>query len=47
LDVLVAKGKGTVAQTQGGKEILHETVSLLVGLIKSLSPDRLGEEPLA
>jgi hypothetical protein len=24
--------------------MLHETVSLLIGLIKSLSPDRLGEE---
>jgi hypothetical protein len=37
---LVAKGKCTVEQTQGGKEILHETVSLLVGLIKNLA-DRL------
>jgi hypothetical protein len=44
---LVAKGKCTWKQTQGGKEILHETVSLLVGLIKSISPDRLGEGPLA
>jgi four helix bundle protein len=47
LDVLVAKGKCTGEQIQGGKEILHETVSLLVGLIKSISTDRLGEEPLA
>jgi four helix bundle protein len=46
LDVLVAKGKCSVEQIQGGKEILHETVSLLVGLIRSISPDRLGEEPL-
>jgi len=45
LDVLVAKGKCTVEQTQPGKEILHETVSLLVGLIRSIDPDRLGEEP--
>jgi len=43
--VLVAKGKCSVEQIQGGKEILHETVSLLVGLIRSISPDRLGEEP--
>src|SRR5580765_681513 len=35
LDVLVAKGKCSVEQIQGGKEILHETVSLLVGLIRS------------
>jgi len=46
LDVLVAKGKFGVEQIQVGKEILHETVSLLVGLIRSISPDRLGEEPL-
>jgi len=45
LDVLVAKGKCTVEQIQPGKEILHETVSLLVGLIRSIAPDRLGEEP--
>ena len=44
LDVLVAKGKCTAEQIQSGKETLHETVSLLVGLIKSISPDRLGEE---
>lgn len=46
LDVLVAKGKCTAEQIQKGKEILHETVCLLVGLIKSISPDRLGEEPV-
>ena len=45
LDVLVAKGKCTAEQTQSGKEILHETVSLLVGLIRSIAPQRLGEEP--
>ena len=43
LDVLVAKGKCTVEQTFEGKEILRETVSLLVGLIRSVAPDRLGE----
>jgi len=46
LDVLVAKGKSTADQVQDGKAILYETVSLLVGLIRSISPDRLGEEPL-
>ena len=46
LDVLVAKGKCTIDQIQSGKAILHETVSLLIGLVKSISPDRLGEEPL-
>ena len=44
LDVLVAKGKCTADQVQGGKALLHEVVCLLIGLIKSLSPDRLGEE---
>jgi four helix bundle protein len=46
LDVLVAKQNCTVEQIQRGKELLHETVCLLVGLIKSLSPERLGEEPV-
>jgi hypothetical protein len=45
LDVLVAKGRCTVEDVESGKEILRETVSLLVGLIRSISPDRLGEEP--
>lgn len=44
LDVLVAKGSSTVEQIVAGKEILHETVSLIVGLIKSVAPERLGEE---
>ena len=47
LDVLVAKGKCTVEQMESGKQLLHETVSLLVGLVKSIAPDRLGEEPVA
>ena len=46
LDVLVAKGKCGAEQIQIGKAVLHETVSLLVGLIRSIAPDRLGEEPL-
>ena len=45
LDVLVAKGKCTIQEIEGGKDILREIVSLLIGLIKRVSPDRLGEEP--
>jgi four helix bundle protein len=43
LDVLVAKGRCTTDQIQDGKAILHEVVSLLIGLIRRLLPDRLGE----
>ena len=46
LDVLVAKKACTADQVQQGKTLLREVVSLLIGLIKSLSPDRLGEQPL-
>ena len=46
LDVLVAKGKCTAEQIQSGKQLLHEIVCLLVGLIRSIAPDRLGEEPV-
>ena len=46
LDVLVAKGICTAEEMQSGKELLHQTVSLLVGRIRSISPDRLGEETL-
>src|SRR5882762_4686364 len=42
LDVLVAKGRCTAEQTQYGKELLEETVALLVGLIRSIAPQRLG-----
>lgn len=45
LDVLVAKGKCGVEEIQAGKRLLHETVCLLVGLVRSIAPDRLGEEP--
>jgi four helix bundle protein len=44
LDVLVAKGKVTSEPIEDGKRILRETVALLIGLTKSISPDRLGEE---
>jgi four helix bundle protein len=44
LDVLVAKGKCSAEQVHDGKSLLHEIVCLLIGLIKSLSPDRLRED---
>lgn len=47
LDVLVAKGKVVKEGVNRGKEILREIVSMLVGLIRSNSPDRLHEEPVA
>jgi four helix bundle protein len=43
LDVLVAKGRATEEQIQPGKERLHQIVSMLVGLIRSNSSDRLYE----
>ena len=44
LDVLVAKGRCTSDRVEEGKRLLHETVSLLIGLSRSIAPDRLGEE---
>jgi four helix bundle protein len=44
LDVLVAKRKLSAEEVLHGKEILIEVVSMLVGLIKSNSPDRLYDE---
>jgi four helix bundle protein len=44
LDVLVAKKKATVAQVETGKDHLHRIVSMLVGLVRSNSPDRLHEQ---
>lgn len=44
LDVLVAKRKCTLEETQSGKEMLRDTVSLIVGLVRKISPERLGEE---
>jgi four helix bundle protein len=43
LDVLVAKK--VVVQIDSGKEILIRIVSMLVGLIRSTSSDRLHEDP--
>ena len=42
LDVLVAKKQ--VNTVEAGKEMLVSVVSMLVGLVKSTSPDRVHEE---
>ena len=44
LDVLVAKGKAAAAEVETGKEMLVEIVSMLIGLIRANSEDRLFEE---
>ena len=44
LDVLVAKGKIASAEVETGKEMLVEIVSMLIGLIRANSEDRLFEE---
>jgi four helix bundle protein len=43
LDVLVAKGRCTAEEIQSGKETRSEIVALLVGLIRSVAPDRLSK----
>jgi four helix bundle protein len=45
LDVLVAKGKAQAADVDQGKEMLVEIASMLFGLIRANSDDRLFEEP--
>lgn len=44
LDVLVAKSRATEAEVEPGKQLLRRVVSLLVGLIRSNSPDRFRED---
>lgn len=44
LDVLVAKKQLPAEDTASGKQILVSVVSMLFGLIKANSPDRLCEE---
>lgn len=44
LDVLVAKGRATEAEVESGKQLLRRIVALLVGLIRSNSPDRFHED---
>ncbi len=43
LDILVAKGYLTEDESQAGKLILKEVVSMIVGLIKYNLPDRIAE----
>ena len=45
LDVLMAKGKAQAADVDQGKEMLVEITSMLFGLIRANSEDRLYEEP--
>lgn len=44
LDVLVAKGKLASSDIHNGKLILQQIVSMLIGLIKSNSPNRMYED---
>lgn len=44
LDVLVAKGRATEDELAAGKQLLRRVVSMLVGLIRSQSPDRFHED---
>lgn len=45
LDVLVAKKILSPDEIMAGKELLRPIVSMLVGLIKAVAPDRVFEEP--
>ena len=45
LDVLVAKRRLTVDKAYHGKELLVPIVSMLIGLARATSGDRVGEEP--
>ena len=45
LDVLVAKRVVRADEITEGKELLRPIVAMLVGLIKSVAPDRMFEEP--
>jgi four helix bundle protein len=47
LDVMVAKGRATTEQADPGKAILLSIVSMLFGLIRSNSTDRLHEEAVS
>jgi four helix bundle protein len=44
LDVAVAQRLVAESEIEHGKDLLHQTVSMIVGLIRSNSPDRLHEE---
>ena len=44
LDVAVAKGLTQPEATVAGKELLHEIVSMLVGLTRAVDPTRAAED---
>jgi hypothetical protein len=43
-ELCITPKNSSLDRTEEGKRLLSETVSLLIGLCKSISPDRLGEE---
>jgi four helix bundle protein len=47
LDLIFIKKLLSEAELDQGKMLLKDIISLLVGLIRSNSPDRLHEEPVA
>ena len=47
LDLLVIKAGATKAEAEQGKQMLLKIISMLVGLIRSNSTDRLHEEPVS
>ncbi len=47
LDLLVIKAGATKAEAEHGKQILLKIISMLVGLIRSNSADRLHEDPVS
>jgi four helix bundle protein len=47
LDLIFIKKLISEMELDEGKKLLKDIVSLLVGLIRSNSPDRLHEEPIA
>ncbi len=46
LDVLVARKRISQEQSEAGKAILNSIVSILVGLVRTTSPDRVHEEQI-
>jgi four helix bundle protein len=47
LDLLAIKGSIDQKELAQGKELLQKIISMLVGLIRSNSPDRLHENPVS
>jgi four helix bundle protein len=46
LDLIFIKGLRSEAELEEGKSLLRDIISLLVGLIRSNSPDRLHDETI-